>query len=321
MRSIDVFNGDADGLCALLQLRAVEPRDSALLSGVKRDIQLLRRVEASAGDRLTVLDISMEQNRADLHRLLEAGVEVLYADHHRAGEIPDHPQLSALIDTRPETCTSLIVNRHLEGACAAWAVVGAYGDNIRRPASALAASIGIEGEQLERLERLGICLNYNGYGATVDDLHYHPEALFRRLSAHAEPQAFLASADGEIYHRLEAGYRDDMARAEAVAPHRQSAGAAVYLFPDEPWARRISGVFANQLANRSPQCAHALLNALASGEWLVSVRAPLENRRGADELCSRFPSGGGRAAAAGINRLPAESFQEFVEAFEGMYGG
>ncbi len=321
MRSIDVFNGDADGLCALLQLRGVESRDSKLLSGVKRDIQLLRLVEAAAGDRVTVLDISMDKNRADLQRLLKAGVEVFYADHHRAGEIPDHPQLSALIDTRPQTCTSLIVNRHLAGACAAWAVVGAYGDNIRRPAGALAASLGIAGEELERLERLGICLNYNGYGATVDDLHYHPEELFRRLSAHADPQAFLASADGAVYHQLEAGYRDDMARVEALEPHRQSAGAAVYLLPDAPWARRISGVFANDLANRTPQRAHTLLNQLAGGEWLVSVRAPLEQRRGADELCARFPTGGGRAAAAGINRLPAESFEEFLAAFERMYGG
>ena len=37
----DVFNGDADGICALIQLRLVEPRpDATLVTGVKRDIQL-----------------------------------------------------------------------------------------------------------------------------------------------------------------------------------------------------------------------------------------------------------------------------------------
>ena len=321
MPAIDAFNGDADGLCALLQLRSVEPLASELVSGVKRDIQLLRGVEAGEGDRVTALDISMDKNRADVLRLLAAGAAVFYADHHRAGEIPEHPKLCALIDTAPQTCTSLIVNRHLEGACAAWAVVGAYGDNLARPAAALAASLGVVDEERERLARLGVCLNYNGYGATVDDLHHHPAELFRRLSAHPSPQAFLASADGEIYRQLEAGYRDDMARAEAVAAHRQSAGSAVYLLPDAPWARRISGVFANQLANRDPRRAHALLNALADGGWLVSVRAPLDNRRGADELCSRFAGGGGRAAAAGINRLPGERFEAFLEEFAGVYGG
>ena len=32
----DVFNGDADGICALLQLRQTFP-DSKLVTGVKRD--------------------------------------------------------------------------------------------------------------------------------------------------------------------------------------------------------------------------------------------------------------------------------------------
>ena len=320
MRVVDVFNGDADGLCALLQLRCVVPLVSEKLSGVKRDIQLLRRVEAGAGDQVTVLDISIEKNRTDLLRLLEAGSEVFYVDHHRSGDIPIHANLQALIDTQAETCTSLIVNQHLEGACTAWAVVGAYGDNLSRPASALASTLGIEGAEREQLERLGVCLNYNGYGATLEDLHYHPVELFERLSAHSSPQAFLRSSDSTIYRQLELGYQEDMLQAQAVTAHRQTADSAAYLLPDAPWARRISGVFANQLANSAPQRAHALLNALASGEWLVSVRAPLENRCGADELCARFPTGGGRAAAAGINRLPAKCFEEFMAAFAAQWG-
>ena len=34
MAFIDVFNGDADGLCALIQLRLASPQDSELVSGV-----------------------------------------------------------------------------------------------------------------------------------------------------------------------------------------------------------------------------------------------------------------------------------------------
>ena len=57
MRNVDVFNGDADGLCALHQLRLADPQPSELVTGVKRDIKLLDRVQAIAGDRVTVLDI------------------------------------------------------------------------------------------------------------------------------------------------------------------------------------------------------------------------------------------------------------------------
>jgi hypothetical protein len=55
MKFYDVFNGDADGLCALHQLRLAEPRDAVLVTGTKRDIELLARVDAGRGDEITVL--------------------------------------------------------------------------------------------------------------------------------------------------------------------------------------------------------------------------------------------------------------------------
>ena len=58
MNTIDhcAFNGDADGLCALQQLRLAGELDPQvrLVSGVKRDIELLRRVQAGPGERVTV---------------------------------------------------------------------------------------------------------------------------------------------------------------------------------------------------------------------------------------------------------------------------
>jgi hypothetical protein len=62
-----------------------------------------------------------------------------------------------------------------------------------------------------------------------------------------------------------------------------------------------------------------VLTERADGTYLVSVRAPLENKRGADELCRKFPTGGGRAAAAGINALPADQLDPFIDAFEATY--
>ena len=43
------------------------------------------------------------------------------------------------------------------------------------------------------------------------------------------------------------------------------------------------------------------------------------NKTGADELCMQFPTGGGRKAAAGINDLPADMLQEFIDSFAAFY--
>ena len=51
MQRIDVFNGDADGICALHQLRLAEPAESVLVTGPKRDIALVERVAAAPGER------------------------------------------------------------------------------------------------------------------------------------------------------------------------------------------------------------------------------------------------------------------------------
>lgn len=319
MTDFDVFNGDADGICALTQLRLAEPRESILITGVKRDIDLLKKVEANRGDRITVLDVSLDKNREDLLRLLGNGAEVFYVDHHFPGEIPEAPGFTSLINEAPEICTSLLVNSHLNGAFAPWAVVGAFGDNLDKSALALASSLALDEVQLEQLKNLGIYINYNGYGPTLEDLHFHPDQLFRLVSAYANPLDFIS--DGrEHFERLETGYHTDMASAANLPPEKVSSKTAVFILPDQAWARRVSGVFSNDLTNQHPERAHAVLTEKSNGNYLVSVRAPLNNRRGAAELCRSFPTGGGREAAAGINDLPADQLNAFIDAFEAGYG-
>jgi hypothetical protein len=58
-----------------------------------------------------------------------------------------------------------------------------------------------------------------------------------------------------------------------------------------------------------------MLTRAPKGHYVVSVRAPLHNKNGADVLCQQFATGGGRKAAAGINVLPEEQITQFVEAF------
>src|SRR3990167_3729374 len=69
----DVFNGDADGICALHQLRLAFPATNNLVTGTKRDIDLLRCVEAGPGDEVTVLDLALSKNREALLALLGKG--------------------------------------------------------------------------------------------------------------------------------------------------------------------------------------------------------------------------------------------------------
>lgn len=316
MASFDVFNGDADGICSLLQLRQVAPREAQLVTGVKRDIALLSRVDAASGDQVTVLDISLDKNREPLSRLLAAGVHVFYADHHYAGDVPDTANLTPLINTAPEVCTSLLVNGYLKGKRAEWAVVGCYGDNLDSSAEKLAETLPVRGN-LEQWRELGVLINYNGYGADVADLHFAPDALYQRLLPHAHPEACL-SDDPELFETLQAAYASDMALAASAPRLVENDVLAVIQLPDTPWARRVSGVYGNHLANVAPQRAHAVLTDIPGG-YLVSVRAPLNNRQGADEVCRQFETGGGRAAAAGINLLPADAVDRLVDALTQQY--
>ena len=317
MPLIDVFNGDADGICALHQLRLIDPADSELITGPKRDIGLLKRVKAQAGDRVTVLDIALSKNRDALDRLLEAGAHVRYFDHHQPGDIPAHPHFEPHIDTDANVCTSLLVNRYLQGRHLAWAVTAAFGDNLIDAARQAAAPLNLSAGQLTQLQSLGECLNYNGYGETLDDLFFDPAELYGQLRPFADPFAFVA--ESPAYRILQAGYRDDMARAVAVDAAEMRAAGRIFMLPAEKWARRISGVFGNRLAVESPAQAHAVLTAKPGGGYVVSVRAPLAARSGADELCSRFDSGGGRKGAAGINHLPEPELGRFIASFFEIY--
>ncbi len=313
MRYFDVFNGDADGICALHQLRLAEPRETVRITGVKRDIALLQQVQAAAGDQVTVLDISLDKNRDALLRLLQQGVQVHYFDHHFAGDIPDSDSLQVHIDTDSNMCSSLLVNDYLQGQFLSWAVVAAYGDNLFQAAEQAAQPLQLAVAQREQLKLLGTLINYNGYGASVDDLLFAPDDLYLKLSPYADPFDFIGHEPA--YQQLLEGYQQDMAKAAALEADDESDSHALYILPNKKWARRVSGTFANQLAQSAPQRAHALLTINATGDYVVSVRAPLNNKNGADALCRQFATGGGRKAAAGINHLPAEQLTDFRHAF------
>lgn len=312
MQRFDVCNGDADGLCATLQWQLHRPAPARLVTGAKREIELLERVNAAPGDEVCVFDLSMQRNAGALARLLAAGVRVRWFDHHAAGEVPRHPLLDARLDAASDTCTSLLVDRALGGAHRAWALVGAYGDNLGAVADALALRSGLGDGERAALRRLGEALNYNAYGDDVHELHIAPATLYETMARYADPRRMLAREG--VVDELDALRAQDLARAQAVAPHWQGPAGAVHLLPDAAWSRRVLGSFANALANAQPARAHAVLAPQRGGGYAVSVRAPLAAPAGAHALCSRF-GGGGRARAAGIDGLPRGELARFVAAF------
>ena len=314
MANYDVFNGDADGIISLVQLRLSQPREAQLVTGRKRDIKLLERVPAGEGDRVTVLDISMRSNAEGLSRILETGAEVLYFDHHNAGDIPAAKNLTALIDTSPEMCTAILVDDYLNGEHRAWAVTAAFGDNFPKLAKAKSEGLDLP---LESLARLGMLVNYNGYGGSVEDLLYHPADLYGELALFKTPMNFL-SENKAVFEKLDAGYETDLAKAKQAKVIDKSEVGHVITLADSAGSRRISGVYGNQLAQDNPARAHAILTAQEGG-YLVSIRAPLNNRTGADTLALQFETGGGRSAAAGINHLPDADLDKFIKAFRAAF--
>lgn len=317
MTYIDVFNGDADGLCALHQLRLANPQDSQLITGVKRDIALVKQVKATSEDTVTILDVSLDKNRDALIGVLDTGADVTYMDHHFPGDIPEHKNFTAHIDTASETCTGLIANGVLNGLHLPWAVVAAFGDNLLSTARDAAKPLNLTEPQIEQLLNLGTLLNYNGYGSALSDLYFPPAELYKRIQPHVSPFTFIE--DDEAFKTLSNGFRHDHEKVEAIAPHQHDNSIAIYLLPNDPFARRISGVYANELAQANPDRAHALLSELDDGCYLVSVRAPINNRTGCDDLCRQFDTGGGRKAAAGINRLPASDLDRFATAMSKQF--
>jgi hypothetical protein len=314
----DIFNGDADGIFALHQYRLENPQpDTQLITGVKRDIRLLSRIENLKSSNLTVFDISLDSNRAALLQLLKQQNTVVYFDHHFAGTIPESASLQAFINPSPKICTSMIVNGNLDGKHCLWAICGAFGDNLHQLAQQHAKEQGLTADQTTQLQELGELFNYNGYGENIEDLHFHPGELYKAIASYTKPFEFLKNSIELATLRM--GYKEDLALAMQTQELKTPGKNRVYTFPNAPWARRVTGVFSNIRAREQPNAAHAVISTNNNNTLRISVRAPLDDQRDADILCKSFPTGGGRTAAAGINSLPADQFEKFLEMFLSFY--
>ena len=80
------YNGDADGICSMIQWGLAHGLDGKRITGVKRDIQLLDKISLSKGDDLVVMDISLARNQIKAREFVESGHKVIWFDHHLAGD-------------------------------------------------------------------------------------------------------------------------------------------------------------------------------------------------------------------------------------------
>ncbi len=222
------------------------------------------------------------------------------------------------IEEAADVCTSILVDRYLGGSHRNWAIVAAFGDSLLEVANAMARSAGLDLHRTSILEKLGIYLNYNAYGETVADLHFDPVDLAESMLPFTDPLLFAAHSD--TYARLAAGYEEDMCQARRLAPLRQVPGAMLMCLPDEAWARRAIGVFANELMQEQPGCALGILSPKSCGGFTVSVRVPAHSPVSAAEFCRGFDTGGGRKMAGGINHLPESDLDYFAGRFEACFG-
>lgn len=309
----DVFCGDADGICALHQLRLAFPATNNLIPGMKRETGLLQGVKASQGDAVTVLNLALNDNRDALLGMLDNGVKVSYFDHHVSEDVPSHPNLAAMIDSGSGLCTSLLVNRYLSGKYLIWAVIGAFGENLQQAYKA-ANPLCLLPQQLTALRELGEHINYNSNGESAEDAYFHPAELYRVMHRNTDPFIFIR--DDGVLEILKQGYIQDLALARAVRPEHETSGGIVYILPNKPWGRRVSRAFCGALAGSFPDRAHAVLLQRADGTFLVSVRAPMASQNGAEMLCSRFETGGGAKEAAEITRLPENDLPQFIQTFD-----
>lgn len=310
-RSIDVCNGDADGLCALVQYRLARPAEATLVTGLKRDIVLLERVQVAAGDEVAVFDISMARNRTALERLLAEGAHVRYFDHHDAGTPLVHARLESHLNDAATVCTGMLVDVWLGGRYRPWAVVAAFGDGLAGVARSLGRSVGLDERELDALQDLGEAINHNAYGESVADQLYSSAELYELIRPYADPRDLLLD-EGAVMSALCTRRAADLQAAVDQAPVVDSAQVLVFRLPAAAWSRRVTGSLAHDLAAAHPTRRIAVAVEDGRGRLRVSVRLGAQDKQRADAICRDF-EGNGRARAAGIDALPESRWSEFID--------
>lgn len=303
-----IFNGDADGIIATRIFARIDDRKGRFITGVKRDISLLNQIAHLKHLSICVFDISIEKNLEALEKLLENNCLIKWFDHHISNDIPIHKNFQPVINTDANVNTTWLVSNH-QTTFTTWTVAGLFGDNMVETAFKIGKKIGLNSKQIALLKEFGELLNYNAYGEKVADLFFPPVEILKRSYDFADIFDFIDQT--EFYKILFEGRAKDLRKAGAA----EVIAEGVIRFPDEAWAKRVVGDYANGLSKIEPDLAHAVLVENKASDFVVSVRCAMNEEKNVAAFCGQFPTGGGRMKAGGINKLPQEELGAFVSAF------
>ena len=143
----------------------------------------------------------------------------------------------------------------------------------------MAKSESLSDEQVLILKQIGLVVNYNSYGQTIEDLFYSPEEIAEAARA-CGSDIFKFLEQGDIFSTLLENFNADMSSAVCQEPFSISENGVIYTLPNEAWTHRIMGSFSNHLVstNKNLACAIAVLN--SDGTYRISVRSSINNPHG-----------------------------------------
>ena len=313
----DLFNGDADGIVSLHQYRMHFPQHSELITGVKRDVELLRHVTGVKDSCVTVFDVSHKTNKEHARQVLANNDHLVWFDNHQADMYIPGPGLSMNIDTSPDCCTSMLVDSHVDGLYRPWTIVGAYGDNLHDSVKEMCPLAYLDDHKLTMLQEIGETLNYNGYGNVESDLTVHPKDVYIDMSDYESP--FDYRNQSPIYDKIYHQKCMDSRELEASDVLHQCDVGRVVLLPDSKASVRFSGIYSNRLSLNNPDQAFVILTSVDDDTYRVSIRAPYNRPNGASSLAENFPTGGGRERAAGVNSLPKNKLRLLIDLMKAQF--
>lgn len=310
----DFFNGDADGMISTHIYRTFIPKDSIKFTGMKRDIKLLRHAKGISDSVLTVFDVSLKSNDDYVERILQRNNNIRWFDHHDPGAVDFGKRMQTKIDTDPNCCTAIIVDRYTDGLYRPWTIAAAFGDNLHQQAEEM--NPNMTQERMDTLRTIGETLNYSGYGNSEDDLLAHPKDIYEDMSQYRNPFNYFRRS--RLFHAIHDQMLADKEQlSQSTVLFDEEFGMVVQL-PDTVASSRYSGIYSNTLAMNNPDKAFAILT-VNGDAFKVSIRAPINRPTGAVTLANQFPTGGGREKAAGINVLPQDKIHEFYSSFDDIF--
>jgi hypothetical protein len=204
-------------------------------------------------------------------------------------------------------CTSLMVDCLLQGKYRGWALVGAYGKQLKHLADAQATVMGIGAAEREGLQRLGELISYNADVAHTRHLYLEPANLYAQLARYQDPLEFLRCES--LAEDLDGVRQSDLERALALPAYWKDGHASVFVLPDQDWASRVSSHFKSRLCEMEPHRAHAVLTPSDTGFFRAAVQASI------------MPGYQARPKRWLIDHLPAGEVDHLISAFSATRWG